>query len=1261
MSEHFRKIFTVVPMDQEKSSPELGPNIPSHDFQGSDDPYIIGESKRILIDWFNEAKKVDESVMRLKEKPTKYLEKTMQIFAYLQNESIDSVGKLKTETVENARTMLDDLFEGTSLYGVLKTNTTYAACVKAISVLRKVQGEFNSIFLERAQSIAHATNDTNRNMMLMNQVEENAAHAGHNLYGQPDQPNAVTDLFTVPTQAAPDLITSKKFDITNTPSDTISTIDTPEGIEEARKVLYQGKAPTAVPAKLDPGVSSDEESEPDSDDSSTGGSSSIFKAAYKAASTLKSKIPGFRSAKGMSKKQAMNHHILKKAGQIKEKQVMQKMSRPDRPEAFTIGEMVRTVPKIKNIITGSLGLNTLDIYEEGEESGRTLTETEGNYGDSAKNYAELFDQTKNDFSVILNQINEKSMVTLANINRAVAFVDDSVSNLTQGEMMEQKYGQYDVPLSQTSRYKNEQNSQLVTFKRQEQLLKLRNLTDTQWNNVSNSRATFDNTLLKGHTTDSTFQNPDEVLFDCAALTRKNDREIEGIKGGLVKKLGEFLQFGAIGKVTDLISAEDTDNLISKIANNDESGAFGYDLFETGSGESRTQRLPVQAQIQILSEMRQQQSLIPSQNYLAYGDSNLALESVVGDEMKINPKSILGLALANQSSDAVYTNGSRFNKSNVPTSFLNAPFLWDVGFTGLALRSFNSNGELKVSYGQMFRARGKVITTAMMTNNIRNPHDMAVDNNEIGGAFDDISADVDSLAAIESKAAEAGLQEAQINDINYNILSSEESQLVKSSQMSSEVNDVFDDMQEYGIAQGIVDDMERKRDITQAAEYIDQSNINPDSVVPVSNPNMVSAQASEPQPPPGEVQGGGISRAMVRRKKTQPNQNDGTYASISPQIMANIILENYARIKKKFDFMNRAPTPVNLLAMELGGGNLVAVHTTLVKVPVPKNLAYMVAVAIRIAATNIGYSHAHNIAKKCLIIQVRDRAIIKSAAKELYRIAHKESMLDKYESSLKTRTDLEGGIPLKQNGNDNNSSGTSTFGYTSASFGRDYQEMNRIDASRITHGEIIQNLQLLSDEVMREYEAMPETPAKRKLIQNARVALAHGGLDAEFTQNLMAAAMATNTLGNIPFALKSFIHNMDDKAALNETFKHYTMSLPAHIRDKGDAYAKTLMDQKKFMATRPTPYKADFLNQPNLVASPVPGYRPGDVEDYDHTPAPGGAPARMGVAGVVPGMDPAFLTSLVDKLAKKLKPESRAAADKSDAKFKKRTLTSNFQF
>ena len=202
-------------------------------------------------------------------------------------------------------------------------------------------------------------------------------------------------------------------------------------------------------------------------------------------------------------------------------------------------------------------------------------------------------------------------------------------------------------------------------------------------------------------------------------------------------------------------------------------------------------------------------------------------------------------------------------------------------------------------------------------------------------------------------------------------------------------------QKESLLKAIDDELENRSSINEKAKMLEADAMNrfapQEQVVP----------EQQEQPNSEELAASGISSST-----TNPNDQVGmgiNYDIITPNILAQMILENYNIIKNRFDYINQPATPKNMLSFQLGGGMLTGVLHPMKKTTISKSNFANVPKAIRIAALQIGMSAAMKIAESCLLFE--NRSPSKELVESLSSLATRDYLLNKYYKKLILRSTL----------------------------------------------------------------------------------------------------------------------------------------------------------------------------------------------------------------------------------------------------------------
>ena len=910
----------------------------------------------------------------------------------------------------------------------------------------------------------------------------------------------------------------------------------------------------------------------------------------------------------------------------------------------------KLVEKIKNPYFGRISLNGWELYETGVVPSSNLTADQFIDSHQSTNIAEAIEESRKNASNLLNNTSiENYTNSTDNFQRFIDYCDVQVTEMKTQEMMSSKYRQFNVNLNQTNMKKQEANSQLITNDTLEKIRQIKTMTLGDLEIAKYAQLKTEDkkkSTLYGQTTQDDFLNSQEAIYETAKAKRKQDLLVQAGREKAQEQLTTYLSGGnndpRIGwYIKNVASNSRQADMVSGIKTEGYSmSGPEFDLFGGLDDDDymRKNRLPPLAQATIIKEM------LGNQNNFSINDSvdtNGNLEKAIYDEFSFTGNSQIEKTLQSFGTQSVYMTKTEARRDVDGNNFLSNSFYFDTGFLALTAKMGNSRNITTASYGDYVRRTTKHLRS-IATQEIRqrNPQEAgfletqlsAIDVQGVdkGGYAQSIMLANDYLNSVGSSLSRE-LSNADTLDLVNN-----EKEALEEGTRQTDVQKQLNEQNESRFVQAL----DNKQEAIERSYQNDNAEVEDD----IAAPAAVEAQQQEEKMPTdttaepmeeselkeasatGLKRRGGKMKQMegVSRNYTPPEtQKISTHDKQTPRLMANIILENYQKIKTRYNFINAPKGYPLALSIELGGDLIISTLTSLKKIWVKKENAWMISQAIKLAAMEIGFGPAKTIGLQVLMLKITEDDNDLANVKEAKRLYDRTEFLTKYEKALEARGLL---MPVPQKNPDVNNTQPNQYpvaiGDNGNNFLQNIKSRNAVKREKEMAGEIMGRLLTSTDRAISVINAtdMP-LAAKQKFIKTANIILYGNSLPTEYFQAL--ANLDVNNRGNgnaLERALVSLAHSgaSDNKGAMASDLddaltriyprldlnKDWALLVEKHMRDdlkKGieknprSIWAPIIPETNDEIATK------KFFRQPDQYD--YPGMRTGrrDQDDDDRSP------------------------------------------------------------
>lgn len=493
--------------------------------------------------------------------PQQLLDYLYAIEDYMTSEIIDSLGQINNDTLHNARQQLNALTEGLSINSYLLTHTTFEACKLMIADVQNVLTQFGGFL-------------TNRVFQIENKV-----------YEQQDLLNSLVQYNRVQT-----------------------VYNVKSGLDDVLASTYTSNARVAGPQKLLSFMGESQMTAPPAP-------------VEEAQTTQQGPLLG----SGVERVDENIEHVrvsqalFRNLGRVYEHQVLSAMSADPtiNPKlTLTDGEItVKVVEKIKNIVVGTIGLNTNSIYEEGDTPAKNMCENEAYTTRQAHNLAALFEQQMYNFSAVLTQLDQNLYTNMTNsFGNTIAQVDEDQKALSKEEQLELQYGKKTKPLTQIGGKKTSNDVDLKIFEAVDEINYINNarLTNQFFSpGILNYKDKTGKKLILGQTTGVEYgQDPQSVYFDTNAKIKENDMMLRkaylDVSNGISNFFRTYFQSNyklQVNNMQLLFNQHQIERLMGHFASNDYESFQNFDLFSlSGAPDTNGKRLPLEMQLSLAAQM-----------------------------------------------------------------------------------------------------------------------------------------------------------------------------------------------------------------------------------------------------------------------------------------------------------------------------------------------------------------------------------------------------------------------------------------------------------------------------------------------------------------------------------------------------------------------------------------------------------------------------------------------------------------------------------
>lgn len=703
-----RKIYTVIPTFQSKINylPDEPMQAASSSDLGTigDNPYVVGEMLSAIKDYVDSTIDVDANVVEAFRYPEKLLASLYNVYIYLQKEGIDSVGNINNETVHHVRYLLDILTENLSINDFLKTYNTFECCQKMIDAVRECRQDFLSLIKGYINSQEDEIKNFQSIMTTTNEIENVASTLRPSSLGallNNQYPSAIAqNVLSMPNYSGP-LGSSDTKDLTK-------ATKSPE-LPSYAISGYKEEAPKSEPPRYGNEVEMREliENEEDRDP-------------YELGSGIK------KGSKHMIDKINVKRHLIRSAGRIMESRILKNMKIP-KEQIFDVSHQIKIVPKIRNIINGFQGLNTVEMYEDGETPAINMAEYETFVAKEFNNIADQFEKTNKSFNAVLNYISENLYTNFTDsFQDAINKNDADRVPLTTKEMLQSKYGRYEVPLTQSGFKKENNIGALNALERLENINKIRNMRiDIPSKMEKTAGINQDDNytkLIYGHSTNITYADSRDSDVEVALVLRRNDELLNKAYNFMYKRVDNFFRYayGDLHRsvpINLLFSRAEFSNLIRSFSGTAATPQeiLDYDILSM-DGNKRSNRLSSLGQMSIIGSLIRDYAGVTNPDvFMAYGDLNRMLEKVVADDFKIDRGTVLAKGFETvYGASKIDIRATKIDAENKPENFLNTRNYFDEEFARLGAKIDSSYPVLQKSYGDLMRDedRSTVIVSAI---------------------------------------------------------------------------------------------------------------------------------------------------------------------------------------------------------------------------------------------------------------------------------------------------------------------------------------------------------------------------------------------------------------------------------------------------------------------------------------------------------------------------------------------------------------------